>query len=445
MKFRFNRLVTLAAMATALLAPAHAQDKVEITLSRFFGSCEADWGKSTEVKKARGECAVITTLINQFNASNKEGIVVKPQVSEWGPYYDQLSARIVARDVPTIAVMHRTSLRDFATRKLLEPLDQDFKTAGIDTADFTTHARSGSYVDGKVYGLPFDTFAWLWHVNTNRLRAAGLVKPDGSPMVPSSADELLAQARKYKQATGKPYIAWATSGTVPITTWTFLSLALQQDGELFTPAAKPRLNLSTPAMAAVMDLMSTMYSEGLVVPSADSAGVNQTFFKGDVAVALSGTWRIDDFLAQSEKADSALHKGYTVMPVPKIFARPGTYADGHSWVMLKGGTKTERERKAALSFMKFLWDNNVEWARTGHLPARRSVIESSEFKAMPFRNNIAEIAAIGRNMPQTIPRQQAVQVALSEELVTMLQTKKPVAQAQADAQVRVNKILDSVR
>lgn len=444
MKFRFNRLVTLAAMATALLTPAHAQDKVEITLSRFFGSCEADWGKSTEVKKARGECAVITTLINQFNASNKEGIVVKPQVSEWGPYYDQLSARIVARDVPTIAVMHRTSLRDFATRKLLEPLDQDFKTAGIDTADFTTHARGGSYVDGKVYGLPFDTFAWLWHVNTNRLRAAGLVKPDGSPMVPSSADELLSQARKYKQATGKPYIAWATSGTVPITSWTFLSLALQQDGELFS-GAKPRLNLSTPAMTAVMDLMSTMYSEGLVVPSADSAGVNQTFFKGDVAVALSGTWRIDDFLAQSEKADSALHKGYTVMPVPKIFARPGTYADGHSWVMLKGGTKTERERKAALSFMKFLWDNNVEWARTGHLPARRSVIEGSQFKAMPFRNNIAEITAIGRNIPQSIPRQQAVQVALSEELVTMLQTKKPVAKAQADAQVRVNKILDSVR
>jgi multiple sugar transport system substrate-binding protein len=316
MKFRIERVVALATLATALTAPTHAQDKVEITLSRFFGSCEADWGKSTEVKKARGECAVITTLVNQFNASNKEGIVVKPQVSEWGPYYDQLSARIVARDVPAIAVMHRTSLRDFAVRKLLEPLDADFKTAGIDTSDFTSHARGGSYVDGKVYGLPFDTFAWLWHVNTNRLRAAGLVKADGSPMVPGSPDELLAQARKYKQATGKPYIAWATSGTVPITTWTFLSLALQQEGELFTTGAKPRLNLSTPEVTAVMNLLNTMYNEGLVVPSADSAGVNQTFFKGDVAVALSGTWRIDDFLAQSEKTDSPLHKGYTVMPVP---------------------------------------------------------------------------------------------------------------------------------
>ncbi|VTY34732.1 Bacterial extracellular solute-binding protein [Xylophilus ampelinus] len=445
MKVSMQRIFAAAAVATALVAPAQAQDKVEITLARFFGSCEADWGKSTEVKKARGECAVITTLVNQFNATNKEGITVKTQVSEWGPYYDQLSARIVARDVPTVAVMHRTSLRDFASRKLLEPLDQDFKAAGIDVADFTAHARGGSYVDGKVYGLPFDTFAWLWHVNTNRLKAAGLAKPDGSPVVPGSAAELLDQARKYKQATGKPYIGWATSGTVPITTWTFLSLGLQQETSLFTDAAKPRLNLATPQTTAVMELINTLYSEGLAVQGADSAGINQLFFKGEVPIVFNGTWRIDDFLAQSEKSDSPLYKGYTVMPVPKIFARPGTYADGHSWVMVRGGAKNERERKAALSFLKFLWDNDIEWARTGHLPSRRSVIDSAEFKAMPYRSNIAAISATGRNLPQEVPRQQAVQVALNEELVTMLQTKKPVAQAQASAQTRVNKILDSVR
>src|ERR1700710_2731860 len=108
MILRISRLFAAATMAATLISPTYAQDKVEITLSRFFGSCEADWGKSTDVKKARGECAVITTLVNQFNATNKEGIVVKPQISEWGPYYDQLSARIVARDVPALAVMHRT-------------------------------------------------------------------------------------------------------------------------------------------------------------------------------------------------------------------------------------------------------------------------------------------------------------------------------------------------
>ncbi|MDB5829735.1 MAG: extracellular solute-binding protein family 1, partial [Variovorax sp.] len=95
------------------------QPKTEITLARFFGSCEADYGKSTDVKAARGECGVITTLVNNFNATNKDNIVVKPQIAEWGPYYDQLTARIVARDVPAIAVMHESSLGDFVNRKLL--------------------------------------------------------------------------------------------------------------------------------------------------------------------------------------------------------------------------------------------------------------------------------------------------------------------------------------
>src|SRR2546425_12397410 len=93
------RAVACMAIGGSVLVPAQAQEKTEITLARFFGSCEADYGKSTDVKAARGECGVITTLINQFNATNKEGIVVKPQIAEWGPYYDQLTARMVARDV----------------------------------------------------------------------------------------------------------------------------------------------------------------------------------------------------------------------------------------------------------------------------------------------------------------------------------------------------------
>ena len=98
------------AMVAAALQPVHAQDKTEITLARFFGACEADFGKSVDVRAARGECGVITTLVNKFNATNKDNIVVKPQIAEWGPYYDQLTSRIVARDVPTIAVMHQSSI-----------------------------------------------------------------------------------------------------------------------------------------------------------------------------------------------------------------------------------------------------------------------------------------------------------------------------------------------
>src|SRR6218665_2183500 len=107
-----SHLAVIGLLACAA-GSALAQARTEITLARFFGSCEADYSKSIDVKAARGECGIITTLVNKFNATNKDNIVVKPQIVEWGPYYDQLTARIVARDVPTIAVMHESSLGDF--------------------------------------------------------------------------------------------------------------------------------------------------------------------------------------------------------------------------------------------------------------------------------------------------------------------------------------------
>ena len=93
-----------AALAMLLAEPAAAQQKTEITFARFFGACEGDYGTSQDVAHARGECGVMTTLVNLFNATNKDNILVKPQIIEWGPYYQQLNARIAAHDIPTIAV-----------------------------------------------------------------------------------------------------------------------------------------------------------------------------------------------------------------------------------------------------------------------------------------------------------------------------------------------------
>lgn len=439
---------SLKAAAALLLAAgalnAHAQAKTEITLARFFGSCEADFGKSVDVRAARGECGVITTLVNKFNATNKDGIVVKPQIVEWGPYYDQLTSRIVARDVPTIAVMHQSSIGDYVNRKLIEPVDADLKAAGIDPADFTATAGAGVTVNGKVYGMPFDTWSWLWHINTNLLKKAGLTNPDGSVQIPKSPDELLAQARKFKQATGKPYFAWPTSGNVPTGTWSFFSMMFQQNAPLFSTGEKPRINMHSPDVTAVLQLMSTLYSEGLVVPGIDSGAVNQAWFKGDAAVALTGTWRIDDYMAASEKADSPAHNGYLVIPFPQLFAKRATFADGHSWVMLKGGAKDEKTKKAALTFLKFLWDNEFEWARTGHLPANKKVFDSAEFKGLPMRDKIIEISTIGRGLAHNVPRAAAVQQALNEEIFTMQLSKKTVQQTEDAAETRVNKLIESV-
>jgi multiple sugar transport system substrate-binding protein len=227
---------------------------------------------------------------------------------------------------------------------------------------------------------------------------------------------------------------------------TFLTLFYQQNGaELFKAGAKPQIDLKSPQATRALKLMNQMYSEGLVMTGLDYGASNQAFVNGETGVVVVGTWKIDDFVAQSEKADTPLSKGYAVYPFPKLLDKKSVFADGHTWVMLKGGTKDEATHKAALTFLKFLWDNDVEWARTGHLPASKAALASAEFKALPMRDNIVEISTTGRGMPKTIPRQRAIEIAVDQEIGNMMVSKKPLEDMQNAAETRVNKLLDSVR
>jgi multiple sugar transport system substrate-binding protein len=434
-------ILALAVATGAAVFGACGESKTEVTFARFFGACEAEYGKVTDVKKARGECGIITTIVNQFNATNKEGIVVKPQIVEWGPYYDQLSARIVSGDVPTVAVMHESSLGDFVARKLVEPLDEGLTSVGVSPSEFTEHARRGTVLGGKVYALPFDTWSWLWHINLNMMKKAGLTNADGSPILPTSPDELLQQAEKFKAANGKPYFSWPTVNEQAAPFRTFVTLVVQQGGTLFSPDGK-KIDAHSDAAKNALELIGRLYGEGHVKTGADYGAANQAFINGEAGIVVVGTWTIDDFIAQSEKPDSPLtNKGYTVVPFPALYGKKAVFADGHSWVMLKGGARDEKTRKAALTFLRYLWDNDHEWSRTGHLPARQSVADSAAYKELPFRASIGEITSTGYSVPSNVAHQRAVEQAVSEEIGNMYLSKKPLADVQAAIEQRVGRLL----
>ncbi|MDH0865809.1 extracellular solute-binding protein [Mitsuaria sp. GD03876] len=433
----------LAACGDPHTGPA-GKPKTEITLMRFFGSCDAKFGAVNDASQGVGECGIVTALVNEFNATNPDGIVVKTQVAEWAPYYDQLTARLVAKDIPTVAVMHESALGDYVRRRLIEPLDAELPALGIDTADFTDHARRGVTQDGHVYALPFDTWAWLWHVNTTLMGQAGLMGADGQPRLPRSPDELLAMARQFKQRTGKPYFAWAIVKETAATNRTFQTLIAQQDTKLFSDDGR-RIDMHQPQVVNALTLMQRLYAEGLVKPDLDYGAANQAFLNGEAGVVVVGTWTIDQFLREAKKPGSPLRGGYTVVPFPQLYQRPAVFADGHSWALFKGGAATPAQHAAALQLLRFIWRRSAEWARTGHLPVRRSVADSASFKALPFREHLAEITRTGTSMPANVPTQRAIELLIGEDVSNLLVSGKPVAEVQADVEKQVNKALKKVR
>jgi multiple sugar transport system substrate-binding protein len=437
---RILAVAALLAGAGFWTTPAFSQTKTEVSFARFFGACESDYGNSTDIAHARGECGVMTTLVNLFNTTNTDNIVVKPQLIEWGPYYQQLNARIAAKDIPAIAVMHTSQIGDYT--RYVEPLDDVLKEAGIDAGDFTPNARAGVTVDGKIYAMPWDTHSWLWHFNIGLFKKAGLLDAQGQPIVPKTLEELLAQTVVMREKTGKPYFIMATSSAGDFANGArgYYSWIYDQDGTIF-PNGFDKADYRTPSSMAALNVFEQLSKANAITKGLDTSGGLGAFLNGAGAVYITGTWRIDDFLAAEAKPDSPLHEGYTTRVFPSLFGKSSVWTDNHSWVMPKGGTDA-KTRKAALIFLKFMWDHNFDWARGGgHLPAKQSAM--AEYAKLPLRQYVVDIPSIGRALPHQVRRQFGLQNMVGEEISNMINTGKTADQVATAAQERSVQILRS--
>ena len=204
-----KRWIAATALAAALGSCAPADHKTHVYLQRFFGECGAEYGGSTDVSKAEGECGIMTALINRFNAENPD-LRIDVNVVAW-PGYPQLTAQMAARDPPDLVTMHEGVISDYAAKGLLEPVEPYLRQAGINPDGFTDASRRGVTIGGRVYGLPWDTHGGLFHVNTGLFAKAGLMR-GGKPILPTSPEELIRQAEQFTARTGKPYLIQSNVG-----------------------------------------------------------------------------------------------------------------------------------------------------------------------------------------------------------------------------------------
>ena len=228
------------------------EDRTTLVIQRFFGACEAEYGASTDVAAAEGECGIMTTIINRFEAENPDIRVVE-NIVFW-PGYDQLTAQLASNDAPDLVTMHGSVIADYQARGLLDPLDADLAAAGITVGPADRRRPQRGHLDNHLWGMPIDSWAPLWHINMNLFRQAGLVR-DGRPILPHSPEELFAQAEQFRRRTGKPYLVQGTANEYAAFTRNFYTFVMQQGGRLYSD--ERHANFRTPearrALAAVQD------------------------------------------------------------------------------------------------------------------------------------------------------------------------------------------------
>jgi multiple sugar transport system substrate-binding protein len=423
-------------LAALLLSSCTADDgRTEIYVQRFFGECDAEYGRTIDLSKAEGECGIVTALANRFRAQNRD-VNLKVNVVAW-PGYAQLAAQMAAGDPPDLVTMHQGVISDYQSRGLLEPLDDVLREAGISPEAFTEAGRRGVTKNGRIYGLPWDTVGGLFHINTKLFRQAGLMR-NGQPVLPRSAEELLAHARQFKARTGKPYLVQSQVNDPATHTRNFYTYLLAQGADFFPD--RDHIRLRTPEAKRVLQLFRTIEQEGLTTRNQDNPAAIASFLGGEGGVFPTGTWMIGAFDEEADTPGRPLHAGYAVYPYPPLFGREAAFVDGHSWVMPKR-ERTPAQRAALIRLIGFMARHNFDWSRTGHLPAFKAIVASPEFQNLPHRRTIAPLAEIGSPLPDYVQRQGAIEGLVGEELAAAVAGTKTIDRALADAERRVNELL----
>ena len=428
-----KRLAALLALLAFGCSPAGGKD--EIYVQRFFGECDAQYGQVVDLARAEGECGIVTALFNRFEAEHQD-VAIDVNVVAW-PGYAQLAAQMAAKDPPDLVTMHQGVISDYVARGLLEPMDDILREAQIDPADFTTASRRGVTKEGRIYGLPWDTIGGLFHINTRLFAQAGLMR-GGKPILPRSPAELLAHARQFKRATGKPYLVQSQVNDPATHVRNFYTYMLAQGAAIFPDAN--HVELQTPEARRVVELFRTIEREGLTTRNQDNPAAIASFLNGDGGIFPTGTWMIGSFEQEAATPGRPLYGGYAVFPYPRLWGEPTPFVDGHSWVMPKRD-RSPAQRRALVRLIRFMADHNYDWSRTGHLPAFRQIVESEQFRSLPHRRDIAPLAETGALLPGYVRRQGAIEGLIGEELQAAISGQKPIDGALADAERRVNELL----
>lgn len=419
----------------ALCSCAKADHRTHLYLQRFFGECGAEYGGRTDIAKAEGECGIITTMVDRFNAENPD-IRIDVNVVAW-PGYPQLTAQVAARDPPDLVTMHEGVISDYALKGLLEPVDDYLRQAGISPTDFTDASRAGVTIGSQIYGLPWDTHGGLFHVNTALFAKAGLMR-DGKPVLPNSPEELISQGRQFEQRTGKPYLIQSNVGDTAYAARNLYTYMMAQGAVLFPDPTHIRLN--TPIGVRVAKFFRLINAQHIGTQNMDTPAAIAAFVSGEGGIYPTGTWMIGSFEKEATTPGRPLYQSYAVFPYPRLWGQHVEYVSGHSWVV-PTRKRTVAQRAAIARFFRFMAAHNYDWARTGHIPAFKSVLNDPRFTSLPHRADIAPLAAMGRPLRSAIQRQNAIEGIVGEESAAAFTGQKGISQALSAAERRVNDLL----
>lgn len=377
----------------------------------------------------------LLAMTERFVQENPD-YTVHTEIMEWAVLYQKLQAALVAGDAPDVVVMHTGELQQFVDFGAFQPIDAFYGTGEgqLDPADFAPGSLEATMVDGQQYGVMLDNHGWGMWVNNALLEEAGIDPNDP----PESWEEFIDYAtRLTKDANGlTPADEGFDAGNIAqygtALEWprvSFLTLFYQNGGQLI--AEDGTTDINGPAGVAALEMLQELIYERNVAPPDAGFDDWQNFAGGRVTMMPSGTW-LRNFAADN-------NIDVTVWPYPQFAEQPATWMSAHVFYV---PVTTQGEDLANVqTFVKWISDNNVDWAASGQIPARLS--SQAELNPEEYPTNIIFAEAFnefGRFDPP-LNAINEVWAALDPEIDAAVNSNKPAQEALDAAAERINAIL----
>ena len=310
-----------------------------------------------------GDGPFMTKMVEQFN-SEHDNIKITPNTIQWADFYQRVPAAVQAGEGPDVGVMHMDQLATNAARNVIVPVDQVVEGLELSEADFPAEVWNAGEYNGKRYGIPLDVHSLAMYYNMDHFEAAGITEP------PTDEASFMEALDKLKAA------GYAQPFWMP-TLWPahliFLSLVWQGGGEPYAQDGSEATFASEQGVAALewqRGIVDQGYSPSDV--AIDSQYV--AFKNGENSITWDGIWQINDL------KESGMNWG--MAPIPNIMGENTVWANSHNFFITKQASEDENKFQAAQVFISWMSEHSGDWAGSGMIPARTSVLEEGVLDGM---------------------------------------------------------------
>lgn len=233
-------------------------------------------------------------------------------------------------------------IEDYNAQKFLKSYPGAFAdlTNKINYKDFADYKVSLMTVDGKIYGVPFDSGVAGLFYRTDYLEQAGYKSEDLNNI---TWDKFIEIGKKVKEKTGKAMIGLDPNDGG------LIRIMIQSAGQWYFDKDGNANLANNEVLKEAVKIFKTLYNSGIAKITNGWDEGCKAFNSGDVASVISGVW-----MTGSIKAETSQSGKWGVAPIPRLNIDGSVNASnlgGSSWYVLD----SSKNKDVAIDFLNSIY------------------------------------------------------------------------------------------